>query len=79
MGTYFKNVIEVASDQHIQVSVLRLVALDSNSQDSVSRKSSGNKLLACKLTGLRGPLMKSQYLCVDLGCRFLLKSFCQSK
>ena len=75
----FHNDIKVASDQHIQFVVLVLAAHDSNSQDSVSRKSSDNKLLVCKFTGLRGPLMTSQCLCVDLGCRFRLTSFCQSK
>ena len=78
-GYIFHIVIKVASNQHIQFSVLFLVAHDSNSQDSVSRKSSDNKLLVFKFTGLRGPLMTSQYLRVDLGCRFLLTSFCQSK
>ena len=78
-GDIFHNVIKVASNQHIQFSVLFLVEHDSNSKDSVSRKSSDNKLLVCKFTGLRGPLMTSQYLRVDSGCRFLLTSFCQSK
>ena len=81
-GDIFHNVIKVAGNQHIQFSVLLLVAHDPNSQDSVSRKSSDNKLLVCKLTGLKGPLMTSQYLHVDLGGRFLygvLTSFCQSK
>ena len=43
-GDIFDNVIKVASNQHIQFSVLFFVAHDSNSQDSVSRKSSDNKL-----------------------------------
>ena len=58
-GNIFYNVIKVESNQHIQFAVLLLVAHDSNSQDSISRKSSDNKLLVCKFTGLRGPLMTS--------------------
>ena len=53
-GDIFHNVIKVASNQHIQFSFLFLVAHDSNSQDSISRMSSDNKLLVCKFTGLRG-------------------------
>ena len=52
-GDIFHNVIKVASNQHIQFAVLFLVAHDSNSQDSVFRKSSDNKLLVCKFTGVR--------------------------
>ena len=78
MRTYF-TMTKVASDQHIQFAVLVLVTHNSNSQDSVSRKLSDNKLLVCKFTELRDPLMTSQCLCVDLVCRFLLTSFCQSK
>ena len=79
MGAFFYNVIKVASNLHIQFAVLVLVAHDSNSQDSDFRKSSDNNLLICKFTGLRGPLIMSQYLHVDLGCRFPLTSFFQSK
>ena len=59
MGTYFtfRNVIKVGSNQHIQFSVLFLVAHDSNSQDSVSRKSSDNKLLVCKIYWTAGPFV----------------------
>ena len=76
MGAFFYNVIKIASNLHIQFAVLVLVAHDLNSQDSVFRKSSDNNLLICKFTGLRGPLMTSQNLRVDLGCRFPLTSFC---
>ena len=58
-GGIFYNVIKVASNLHIQFAVLVLIAHDSNSQDSVFRKSSDNNLLIRKFTGLRGPLMTS--------------------
>ena len=78
-GDIFHNVMKIASNQHIQFSVLFLVVHGSNSQDSVSRKSSENRLLVCKFSWQRGSLMTSHYLRVDLRCRFLLTSFCHSK
>ena len=52
-GEIFHNIIKVVSNQHTQFSVLFLVTDDSNSQDSVSRKSSDNKLIVCKFTKLQ--------------------------